>query len=118
MKAGYLGYVEPMYKGNERDGYIQSAGVIEYDLDSLDKEDLEFLKTQKLPKEQFEIRITKVHFLIDQYDRSKGNKFISHNNIINIDGTEFKKSLKESWKMIYDNKSVIFKDMFESSVSI
>lgn len=121
MKIGYLGYVESLYRGNEKDGYVMSAGVVEFDLDSVDKEDLDFIKSQDpdKPGEGLEITVTKAHFTIDQHDRKQGNKFEMHYPYeINIYGDEVKSSLKEAWQIVYDNRKLIFQDIFESSVSL
>jgi len=77
MKTAYVGYAVPMHMtGNERDGYLMGAGVMEIDLDSIDKDDLKFMK--EYPNEQIEMKPTKIHFIIDQSDRLNGNKFKAH----------------------------------------
>lgn len=113
MKTAYVGYAVPVFdKGNDRDGYLMGAGVMEIDLDSFDREDLRYMKEN--PDDQVETKPTKIHFIIDQSDRLNGNKFKAHPPLeVHVAWGDIHPSLKDAWNVIYKQKAKVFKEIFE-----
>lgn len=113
MKTGYIGYAVPSFKdGNDKDGYLMGAGVLEFDISKLDEDEIEYLKADS--GNQLEVVPTKIHLNIDQYDRLNGNKFkMLGDPEVHISWEDIKPSLKAAWDVLYKQKTRIFKEIFE-----